>query len=622
MKKMITLIYSPRELTEELQGLITTLAEEFPLRERGRGTRVTFRKVDSEGFVSRVIQEKPGTICIEYSSITAAARGIGSALAGLKGEETTSFRTLGIMIDLSRNLVMKPSYFKYWFRRLALAGYNSLWLYTEDVYQLPGEPLFGYQRGGYSLEDLQDLDRFARKLGIELSGCIQTLGHMEQFLKWKNARTVKDTDTVMLVDEPATYQLIEKMLTFWDKALSSRRIHIGLDETHDLGRGRFMDIHGYEPPLTILNRHLGKVNEMCAAHGFTPMIWSDMYFRLSNPDQNYYDLTSPIPDEIRESIPKNVRMVYWDYENTDPAVYAGMIRRHYDLGFKPIMGSGIQTWMRFWFDHEQTCRMFLPALEACKQEKVDEFYFTMWSDDGAYCNYSSTLADMYFCADLIYGGDGKKRAAARFDAICQSDYAAHMAVSVMSNDLPKIDLWNGGLLWDDPLLGILYDDYDRRCPGFAKELIARYKKIIRKAAPLAGTGKAGDFAHICNLLRVLVLKLELRQKLLAAYSTGNRAQLRRIANQSIPPLIEAVRAFDESFRVQWMACGRPYGLERVQGRNALVIARLNEVARRIGEYLAGDISAIEELESRMDADGPVDLTFQRYRRVSSAAAWN
>ena len=622
MKKMIPLIYTPGEVPAELRELVAALAEEYPLRERGRGTRVTFRKIEGEGTVSRVVAAGRDAVRIEYNSVTAAGRGIGAALAGLKGEEKTTFTTLGIMIDLSRNLVMKPAYLERWFRRLALAGYNTVWLYTEDVYELPGEPLFGYQRGAYSLEDLQGLDRSARRLGIELSGCIQTLGHMEQLLKWKPARKVKDTDTVLLVDEPATYELIEKMLTFWDKALASRRIHIGMDETHDLGRGRFMDIHGYEASLSILNRHLGKVNQLCAKRGFTPMIWSDMYFRFCNPDQNYYDLTSPIPDSVRKNIPSNVQLVYWDYENTDPAVYAGMIRRHRDLGFKPIMGSGIQTWNRLWYDHEQTEIMVKPALTACREEKVDEVIFTMWSDDGAYCNFESSLAGIFYCGDLAYGGDGKRRTAARFDAICRSDYAGHIAGAEIDWDLPKIDLWTGGLIWDDPLLGILYDDYDRRCPGFAAKLITRFKRVLRKVEPLAGTGDAGNFTHLCNILRVLIGKLELRRNLLAAYKKGDKAQLRKIAKRDIPPLIEAVMAFDESFRVQWMACGRPNGIERMQGRSAMVAARLRETARRIREYLAGKVDAIEELERRIPADSPTDLTFQRYRRVSSAAAWN
>ena len=222
-------IYTPGEVPAELRELVAALAEEYPLRERGRGTRVTFRKIEGEGTVSRVVAAGRDAVRIEYNSVTAAGRGIGAALAGLKGEEKTTFTTLGIMIDLSRNLVMKPAYLERWFRRLALAGYNTVWLYTEDVYELPGEPLFGYQRGAYSLEDLQGLDRSARRLGIELSGCIQTLGHLDQLLKWHSAYLkYADTRNVLQVGKPETYGLIGNN-EFSFSTLFSRLQNIYLD---------------------------------------------------------------------------------------------------------------------------------------------------------------------------------------------------------------------------------------------------------------------------------------------------------------------------------------------------------------------------------------------------------
>ena len=69
-------------------------------------------------------------------------RGVGTLLAGLAPgkaalRETTSFTTLGIMLDCSRNAVMKVDHLKVWLRRLALLGYNQVMLYTEDTYELP-----------------------------------------------------------------------------------------------------------------------------------------------------------------------------------------------------------------------------------------------------------------------------------------------------------------------------------------------------------------------------------------------------------------------------------------------------------------------------------------------------
>ena len=313
MSQISKLVWRTADVPEELHELLETLEEEYPVSSYGRGLKLKAKRVEGAGTISRV-KRSPGTVLVEYNSIAAAARGIGSALGKIECDESTPFKTLGIMLDVSRNMVMRIDHLKMWLRRLALSGYNMVMLYTEDVYELPDEPFFGYMRGGYTLEELRELDAYARDLGIELVGCIQTLGHLEQILKWDGAyNKVKDTASVLMVDEPETYKLIEKMIRFWSEALTSRRIHIGMDETHDLGRGRFLDIHGYESGFELFNRHLGKVNAICKEAGLTPMIWSDMYFRLSNPNQDYYDLEHAVPEAVRSSATATSALIRsWD----------------------------------------------------------------------------------------------------------------------------------------------------------------------------------------------------------------------------------------------------------------------------------------------------------------------
>ena len=52
---------------------------------------------------------------------------------------------------------MKVEHFKKWLRRLALLGFNVAKLYTEDTYELPGEPYFGYCRGAYTADELREI---------------------------------------------------------------------------------------------------------------------------------------------------------------------------------------------------------------------------------------------------------------------------------------------------------------------------------------------------------------------------------------------------------------------------------------------------------------------------------
>ena len=88
----------------------------------------------------------------------------------------------------------------------------------------------------------------------------------------------------------------------------------------------------------------------------------------------------------------------------------------------------------------------------------------------------------------------------------------------------------------------------------------------------------------------------------------------------IPAVIAAVREFDASFRAQWLDCAKPFGLEVIQGRNAMQIARLEEAALRIREYLDGDIDRIEELEARILPGSPCNWFSGSTRRVITGSS--
>ena len=118
----------PQDTTPEIAAALRDLAVDYPQLVEGEsvGRRIRFRKVEAPaggGITSQVVRDGR-EYEIRYSNLTGALRGVGTALAGLASDEGASFTRLGIMLDCSRNKVMKPSHFKHWLRRLALMGYT------------------------------------------------------------------------------------------------------------------------------------------------------------------------------------------------------------------------------------------------------------------------------------------------------------------------------------------------------------------------------------------------------------------------------------------------------------------------------------------------------------------
>ena len=596
-------VWTRGAVTPELAAMLTVLGEEYPLFESGDGVGLEF--VPGADGVSRAYSSCRGAI-IEYGSLTCAARALGALLSGTESAETLPFDTFGIMLDASRNGVMTVEHFKKWLRRLALMGYNMAMLYTEDTYKLPDEPYFGYMRGAYSFAELREIDDYAASLGIEMVACFQTLGHMEQILKWIGVYPeATDTARVMNVGEEATYGLIAKMLDFWSEVFRSRRVHIGMDETHDLGRGRFLDKYGYTNGFELFNRHLTRVKALCDERELSPMIWSDMYFRLGNADQNYYDLNSNIPADVRAKIPEDVTLVYWDYYHSDYQFYHDFIKLHQELNRPVALGSGVWTWSKMWYDHNKTKASVEPGIRACRDTGVKEVFFTMWGDDGAYCAFDSAFTGLAFAAEVAYGDSSESAAAARYSAICGGDYAA----SVLAGDL---DISSGDedrpficsrLLWDDPVMGMVWNCYNIIRKDFDQSIIAVYDGICAGLADKRDGDGCADLNHPYLIAETVARKLRFRRELLRLYRSGDRGGIAELAAE-IPGIIECYTAVADSFRAMWLSTFKTYGLEVIQIRNAGQIARWNELTRRMLEYSAGACQNIPELDEQLNTDMP------------------
>ena len=321
---------------------------------------------------------------LRFGDIPSACRGLGYVLTDPESaaEGKSGFAGRGLMYDMSRNAVFTLDTLRETIRQMALSGFNWLMLYTEDTYRLEGEDYFGYLRGAYSGEELQAVNEYAGLFDIEVTGCIQTLGHLEQILAWPAYRDIKDTSTVLCIDEEKSYALIEKMVLRMKEVFSSDRIHIGMDEAHDFGTGRFLEKYGFQDSFDVITRHLNRVCDICRKHALQPMMWSDMFFRIGSETHDYYDLDSNIPDYARERIPEDVTLVYWDYYHEDKAVYDTMLDKHRDMSPRTAMASGIWCWLRFWYDHRKTMDTLRPCLESCREKGIDDVLLTMWGDDG------------------------------------------------------------------------------------------------------------------------------------------------------------------------------------------------------------------------------------------------
>lgn len=518
------------------------------------------------------------------------------------------FETLCLMIDCSRNAVAAvPTVFKM-LRFGALMGYNMLQLYTEDTYEIKGEPYFGFYRGGYTQAEMAAIDDYAFDLGIEVVPCIQTLGHLGQMLQWPHFSNLKDTNEVLLTKFNETYEFIEKMIVASSQPVRSKRIHLGMDEAYGLGEGRFRHFFGQEDNTKIFVDHLIRIREICAKHRLRPMIWSDMLFCLGAKSMSlasYYDENSrPAAIHLDPGNEEELELVFWDYYHTSPDIYAHKLRNHRELGCaSPWMAAGAWTWSRFW------CAMqfSLKAVQACLQASKDpvdgvrNFMLTMWGDEGAECDYFSSLPIMAYASLQAYSPDPEVDVAtyeAEFAGICGGNLQAWYRASQI-DELPFDHQFKGlasvqaelppnqfppntskHLLWEDPFYAVF-------SPTYAElDLETHYAQL--SSLLLSADRELHPLDHHLRLpaylAKALSLKVNLRSMLVDLYRSGQRQELRRFARHRIGDLRSALVTLWTYHRSLWHGCNKPFGWEVLELRYGGLLARIDTLASRISDY--------------------------------------
>lgn len=538
--------------------------------------------------------------------------------------ETPLFTTNGAMVDMSRNAVMNVKTIKFFMRKMALMGLNTFMLYTEDTYEINERAYFGYMRGRYTADEIRELDAYALKLGIELVPCIQTLGHLATALRWSAANAYKDTQNALLADADATYKLIDDMLRSISECFTSRRLHIGMDETHDLGTGKYLDRFGYRERKDIYFKHLGRVSEIAKGYGFRPMMWSDMFFRMNGthiPDYYDYDLRVQLPDDIGKYLPTGVQPVFWDYYRPNEEFYDINIKKHKKLGDNTLFAGGIWTWSGHCPHFSRSLRHTIPALEACRKNEIKEIFATVWHNGSESCLIMA-LAGLAWYADYDYKGHYDEQSVKEcFAFSCFQSYD-----DFMKTELPEYP--HGGnvgvsrsLLYNDPLIGLM-DKHVEHMDA------ASYYKSVSKQLCSIENGKdvfSSAFDVIKKLSSLLENKADFGVRLKKAYDADDKKTLFEMSKEC-DVITEKLQSLRVSHRKAWFEYCKPFGWEVHDIRYGGLIMRFNTVKERICAYLNGEITNIEELEAeRLSFDCSKDgsnigesFLWYTYRNITTA----
>ena len=177
----------------------------------------------------------------------------------------------------------KREYVESFIRDLARYKINMLVWEWEDKFEYPSHPEIGAP-GAFTMEEMQEITRYAQKYHVQLVPLVQGLGHVSYILKWpqyKHLREIPASNWEFCPQKDGSYELLNDL---WMDAIEatpgSQYIHIGTDESYELGKGvecGCMAEMERDGKHALMTKFINRAVEPLMKEGRTAMAWSAQY---------------------------------------------------------------------------------------------------------------------------------------------------------------------------------------------------------------------------------------------------------------------------------------------------------------------------------------------------------
>jgi hexosaminidase len=233
-----------------------------------------------------------------------------------------AMRYRGIDDDLSRGPFPALKFQEHQIRVFASFKINIYSPYFEHTLLYPDQPLAAPPGSRLTPEEAKELVEYARQYHVTIIPEQESFGHLHQVLKYDLYQDLAETPHgfVLAPGQAGTIPLIKDWFTQIAKEFPSPFIHIGADETFDLGAGRTqeqVEKQGYGPVYVAF---LKEIHDALAPLHRRLLFWGDI------GDEN----PAAIP-----GLPKDMIAVPWNYSPTTD----------FDKLIEPFAKAGMETWV-------------------------------------------------------------------------------------------------------------------------------------------------------------------------------------------------------------------------------------------------------------------------------------
>eukprot|EP00051_Salpingoeca_urceolata_P002509 m.50870 g.50870 ORF g.50870 m.50870 type:complete len:982 (-) comp12181_c0_seq2:62-3007(-) len=221
----------------------------------------------------------------------------GLCIPALRVHDYPELAARGFMLDVSRDKVPTLDTLYQLVDLLAELKYNQLHLYLEHTYAYKDHRVVWDGCDPYTEQDIVALDAYCHGHGISLVPNQNSFGHFHRFLKHDEYRHLaecptginfgsrpsgpRDAPFSLCPIDPRSVELVASLYKeLVPSFTTSSLLHVGLDETVDLGRGRSAEACQERGLDNVYLEYLCGIRDVAARLGRTTMFWADVVQEL------------------------------------------------------------------------------------------------------------------------------------------------------------------------------------------------------------------------------------------------------------------------------------------------------------------------------------------------------
>jgi hexosaminidase len=302
----------------------------------------------------------------------------GLVLHAAEIHDWPAMRYRGLHDDLSRGPVDTLEFQKKLIRTLAAYKINVYSPYFENTQQYASNPLPAPPDGSISADDARELVAYAAKYHITVIPEQEAIGHLRKMLVWETYADVAETPhgAVLSPGQPGSLPLIDQMFKELAGLYPGPFLHIGGDETIDLGIGRTraaVDAQGL--PAVYIDYLQRIVTSLEPLHRKI-LFWGDV--AQSDPE-----LLKALPPSIK----RQLIAVAWGY-SPQARGFLPELKPYTEAGIPVWVSPAINNYRQVWPNQQLALEDIQEFTRDGQRYGATGQLDTLWNDDG------ETLANM------------------------------------------------------------------------------------------------------------------------------------------------------------------------------------------------------------------------------------